>query len=103
MVSHATNPNIGLGKFVRTDTVRLRWNALLKETGLDKRTKRGGIEGAGKFALYHLHTLRKFYRTNSRLPEDEREFMMGHKGKNLASSHYRPDPRDVFEEYKKNT
>ena len=63
-----------------------RWKIMLKKTGPAERSHRW-------FKL-HLHTLRKFFRTNCvGVDSSYREFWMGHKGGYLDESYFRADEK----------
>ncbi len=71
--------------------LRVAWSRLLKKVGL--------TEKSGGQHIYHFHTLRKYFRTFCGLDERVRERLMGHKGKYLDDSYFRPPEKDVLNAY----
>lgn len=55
-------------------TARTMWNKALKSANLDEKDPGSG------FYVYHIHTLRKFFRSNIRVEDDVREELLGHAG-----------------------
>jgi integrase len=77
-------------------SINVRWIRMLKKSAKDKKAKR--------FYLYHVHTLRKFFRTSLDLAgvsPDVRERLMGHAGGYLAGSYFRPSEEQLANEYRK--
>ena len=67
------------------------WNAL-KKAGLDERDSRTGRR------LIHIHSTRKFFRSNCGLPDALVHALMGHEGY-LDQSYLRMNPEKAGEEY----
>jgi len=55
------------------DTARFMWNRACDKAGISERDSRT------KRRLYHIHSLRKFFRTNARMSFDFVNALMGHK------------------------
>ena len=75
----------------------MTWNRLIKKLGLDQKSRRNYV--------LHPHTLRKYFRTAltyAGLLEEDREFLMGHKGgKNYRDAYYRPEIDRMAMQYRK--
>jgi integrase len=70
------------------------WGRLLKRAGLDDKSR--------KWHLLHVHTLRKYFRSNCvGVDESYRESWMGHKGKYLDESYFRAEEERHLAEYRK--
>lgn len=72
------------------------WTRLLGKAGLAQKT-------AGWHVL-HLHTLRKYFKTEgeiSGMPTPMVETLMGHTGRGLDPSYWRPREPDVVAAYRK--
>jgi integrase len=73
---------------------RLAWWRLLKKCGLAKKSY--------KFHVYHIHVLRKWFRTKAEeLTPSIRERLLGHKGGYLDESYFRVTEEQLLNEYKK--
>lgn len=72
---------------------REMWSNALEKAGLAEKSPESGI------LIYHLHTLRKFFKNNLRAKQEIREALMGHEG--YLNSAYGPSDRDMEEAYKK--
>ena len=75
---------------------RNQWNLYLKQLSLNKKFRR-------TYEL-HVHTLRKFFRTQCEVSGVKRSFFehwMGHKGGYLDDSYFRPELETHVEEYRK--
>jgi len=76
-----------------TGTVRRRWNLALKKAGLDKKDRQ-----TDRY-IYHLHTLRKFFRSKANLDKDTKEELLGHSSE-LDRAYRRIDESEKAEKYK---
>ncbi|MBA7613704.1 hypothetical protein ES703_20960 [subsurface metagenome] len=78
------------------NSVAIAWNRCLKRAGLD--------EKSGRVHVLHLHTLRKFFRSQveGSLTKSIREAMMGHvSGEYLDRNYLRIPPQEMAEWYRK--
>ena len=83
-------------KTITPRAVRKRWQTLLEKTGKAERPR--------KWHTLHLHTLRKFFRTNlenAGVSASFRERLMGHKGEYLDASYFRPQIEELLNNYMK--
>jgi len=78
-----------------TNLVRKKWNTALKKAGLDETDKRTNVERH----VYHLYSLRRYFRTNMNSERDIIETLLGHEGY-LDSSYRRYRDEELAEEYK---
>ena len=83
--------------FPFTETVAYSlWKSALDKTSLNGRDKTTNRH------FFHVHTLRKFFRTYHRADRDVREVIMGHEGYlTEAYRRYQDNPKLLAEEYKK--
>lgn len=82
------------GKSITLSAFEHKWAALLAKAGLAERAQR--------WHKLHLHTLRKFFRSNCiGVDPSYREFWMGHRGGYLDESYFRADEGKHLEEYRK--
>lgn len=82
------------GKFLTIEDFERVWYRLLKRAGLD--------EKSNKWYLLHLHTLRKYFRSNCiGVDPSYREHWMGHKGGYLDESYFRAEEEKHLAEYRK--
>jgi integrase len=82
------------GKFITVEDFERVWHRLLKRAGL--------AEKSNRWYLLHVHTLRKFFRSNCvGVNPSYREFWMGHKGGYLDESYFRAEEQLHLNEYKK--
>lgn len=82
------------GKFLTIEDFERVWYRLLKRAGLD--------EKSNKWYLLHLHTLRKYFRSNCiGVEASYREHWMGHKGGYLDESYFRAEEERHLAEYRK--
>jgi integrase len=82
------------GKFLTIEDFERVWYRLLKRAGLD--------EKSNKWYLLHLHTLRKYFRSNCiGVDASYREHWMGHKGGYLDESYFRAEEGKHLAEYRK--
>jgi hypothetical protein len=81
---------------ITTRAVRKRWQTLLERAGKDERAR--------NWHKLHLHTLRKFFRTNleqAGVSTSFRERLMGHKGEYLDDAYFKPRIEELLNEYLK--
>lgn len=82
------------GKPTRVNDFEQVWGRLLRRAGLDAKSQ--------KWHLLHVHTLRKYFRSNCvGVDESYRESWMGHKGKYLDESYFRAEEERHLAEYRK--
>jgi len=82
------------GRPLKYDTFRTIYRRLLERCGLAKKSH--------KHHVYHIHVLRKFFRTKTeKLTPSIRERLMGHIGGYLDESYFRITEVELLEEYKK--
>ena len=82
------------GRFVTIEDYEKVWARLLRRAGLTEKSNRW-------FKL-HIHTLRKFFRSNCiGVDESYREHWMGHRGKYLDESYFRAEEQMHLAEYRK--
>lgn len=82
------------GEFIAVEAYERVWYRLLKRAGLDTKT--------GKWYKLHLHTLRKYFRSNCvGVDASYRELWMGHKGGYLDESYFRAEEDKHLREYRK--
>jgi integrase len=82
------------GKFIDGDDFGKVYKRLLKRAGLDMKSNR--------WYLLHLHTLRKYMRSNCvGVDASYREMWMGHKGQYLDISYFRAEEQRHLDEYRK--
>jgi integrase len=82
------------GKPTRVNDFGQVWVRMLQRAGLDDKSQ--------KWHLLHVHTLRKYFRSNCvGVDESYRESWMGHKGKYLDESYFRADEERHLAEYRK--
>jgi len=86
---------VGQGKKRMTYAAfRVAWKRLLKKCGLTKKSY--------KYHIYHIHVLRKWFRTRAEeLSPSIRERLLGHKGGYLDESYFRVTEEQLLNEYKK--
>ncbi|MGA2309440.1 MAG: site-specific integrase [Candidatus Bathyarchaeia archaeon] len=94
----AKSPLIGdayhKGRFTSVVDFEQVWQRILKRSGLADKSQ--------KWYKLHLHTLRKFFRSNCvGVDESYRESWMGHKGKYLDESYFRAEEEKHLAEYRK--
>lgn len=82
-------------KPIRPRSLRARWERLLERSGKDQKERRW-------FTL-HMHTLRKFFRTemDGVVSTSYRERLMGHKGEYLDDAYFKPRIEELLNEYRK--
>jgi integrase len=83
-------------KPITTRAVRKRWQTLLERAGKAERAR--------TWHKLHLHTLRKFFRTNleqAGVSTSFRERLMGHKGEYLDDAYFKPRVEELLNEYRK--
>jgi integrase len=84
----------GKGEKLSYVAFREAWKRLLKKCGLANKSH--------KFYVYHIHVLRKWFRTKAEeLTPSVREKLMGHVGGYLDESYFRVTDEQLLEEYKK--
>ncbi len=76
-----------------TGNVRKRWNRALKKAGLDDKDRKTGRR------YYHLHTLRKYFRTRLSLEKEIVEMLLGHESE-LDRAYNRYTEQQLGEKYK---
>jgi integrase len=82
------------GKFIDGDDFGKVYKRLLKRAGLDMKSNR--------WYLLHIHTLRKYMRSNCvGVDASYREMWMGHKGQYLDISYFRAEEQRHLDEYRK--
>lgn len=82
------------GKFLTIEDFQRVWYRLLKRAGLG--------EKSNKWYKLHLHTLRKYFRSNCiGVDPSYREHWMGHKGGYLDDSYFRAEEERHLIEYRK--
>jgi integrase len=82
------------GRSITVSAFEYSWRVMLQKAGLAERSQ--------KWHKLHLHTLRKFFRTNCvGIDPSYREFWMGHRGGYLDESYFRADEKKHLEEYRK--
>ena len=84
-----------LGEPITYEAVRQTYNRMLAKAGMTERSH--------GWRLLHLHTFRKFFRTEceiGRMPRPMIEMLMGHKGRFLDDAYWRPRDDEVLEAYK---
>lgn len=82
------------GTFPEVQDLQRSWYRLLERSGLAQRGK--------KWHTFHLHTLRKYFRSNCvGVDPSYREFWMGHKGGYLDESYFRAEEHLHVAEYRK--
>ena len=77
------------------NNARGMWNRACRKAGLEEKDEITGRR------LYHLHSLRKFFRTNVGLSDNYVHSLMGHVGY-LDDAYYRPDQEDIAKAYLEN-
>jgi integrase len=81
-------------KRMRYQAFGIAWRRLLKKCGLAKKSY--------KYNVYHIHVLRKWFRTKAEeLTPSIRERLLGHKGGYLDESYFRVNEEQLLNEYKK--
>ena len=83
-------------KSITTRALRKRWQTLLERAGKAERAR--------TWHKLHLHTLRKFFRTNleqAGVSTSFRERLMGHKGEYLDDAYFKPRVEELLNEYRK--
>jgi hypothetical protein len=79
---------------MRYQAFGMAWKRLLKKCGLTKKSY--------KYHVYHIHVLRKWFRTKAEeLTPSIRERLLGHKGGYLDESYFRITEEQLLNEYKK--
>lgn len=82
------------GEFITIEAYSKVWNRLLKKAGLNQKTHR--------FHTLHIHTLRKYFRSNCvGVDASYRERWMGHKGLYLDESYFKAEENLHLAEYRK--
>ena len=82
------------GEFISKQAFSQVWNRLLKRAGLNEKSH--------IFHVLHLHTLRKYFRSNCvGVDASYREKWMGHKGLYLDESYFRAEESLHLAEYRK--
>jgi len=82
------------GRFVTIEDYEKVWARLLRRAGLAQKSN--------KWFILHIHTLRKFFRSNCvGVDQSYREMWMGHKGKYLDESYFRAEEQMHLAEYRK--
>jgi len=82
------------GKFITVEDWQRVYYRILKAAGLDAKSR--------KWYLIHIHSLRKFFRSNCvGVDPSYREFWMGHKGGYLDESYFRAEEQRHLAEYRK--
>ena len=82
------------GRSITVSAFEYSWRVMLQKASLAERSQ--------KWHKLHLHTLRKFFRTNCvGIDPSYREFWMGHRGGYLDESYFRADEKKHLEEYRK--
>lgn len=82
------------GKFIPVEAFERVWYRLLKRAGLAEKSQ--------KWYQLHLHTLRKYFRSNCvGVDPSYRETWMGHKGGYLDESYFRAEEDKHLAEYRK--
>lgn len=82
------------GNFITIEAYARVWNRLLKKSGLGQK--------GHKFHTLHVHTLRKYFRSNCvGIDTSFRENWMGHKGLYLDESYFRAEEASHLAEYRK--
>ena len=82
------------GRFVTIEDYEKVWARLLRRAGL--------AEKSNRWFKLHIHTLRKFFRSNCiGVDESYREHWMGHRGKYLDESYFRAEEQMHLAEYRK--
>jgi len=94
----AESPLIGdlkdKGKPITVEALEKAWYRILRKAGFDEKSR--------KWYLFHIHTLRKFFRSNCvGVDPSYREFWMGHKGGYLDESYFRAEEPKHLAEYRK--
>ncbi|MGC8940990.1 MAG: tyrosine-type recombinase/integrase [Candidatus Nanoarchaeia archaeon] len=81
-------------KALTYNAFRLAWRRLLRKCGLAKKSY--------KYHVYHVHVLRKWFRTKAEeLTPSVREKLLGHRGGYLDESYFRITEEQLLNEYKK--
>ena len=84
------------GSRITVNSLQASWGRILKRAGLDEKSHTWNV--------LHLHTLRKFFRTqceNAGVKRSYWEFWMGHKGGYLDDSYFRANLKEHLNEYMK--
>ena len=82
------------GQFISIEAYEKVWARLLKKAGLNQKSNR--------FYMLHLHTLRKYFRSNCvGVDASYRERWMGHKGLYLDMSYFKAEESLHLAEYRK--
>jgi integrase len=82
------------GKFITVEDIERVWARLLRRAGL--------AEKSHKWFILHIHTLRKYFRSNCvGVDISYRERWMGHKGLYLDMSYFRAEEQLHLNEYRK--
>lgn len=81
------------GTFLTRNGYRGVWSRLLERSGL--------AEKSNRWFKLHIHTLRKYFRSNCKAETSYREFWMGHKGGYLDESYFRAELEKHLTEYRK--
>lgn len=82
------------GKFITIEAYEKVYHRILKKAGLDEKSNR--------FYKLHIHTLRKYFRSNCiGVDASYRERWMGHKGLYLDESYFRAEESLHLAEYRK--
>lgn len=82
------------GNFIPVDAFERVWHRLLKRAGLAEKSQ--------KWYKLHIHTLRKYFRSNCvGVDPSYRESWMGHKGGYLDESYFRAEEDKHLTEYRK--
>jgi hypothetical protein len=82
------------GQFINIEAYEKVWARLLKKAGLNQKSNR--------FYILHIHTLRKYFRSNCiGIDASYRERWMGHKGLYLDMSYFKAEEPLHLAEYRK--
>ena len=82
------------GTFVSVEAFERVWARLLQRSGLNQK--------ASKWYIYHVHTLRKYFRSNCvGVDPSYRENWMGHKGGYLDESYFKAEEEKHLAKYRK--
>ena len=82
------------GSFISVEAYEKVWHRLLKKAGLNQKSTR--------FYILHIHTLRKYFRSNCiGVDASYRERWMGHKGLYLDMSYFKAEESLHLAEYRK--
>ena len=82
------------GQYISLEAFEKVWHRLLKKAGLNQKST--------KFYVLHIHTLRKYFRSNCiGIDASYRERWMGHKGAYLDMSYFKAEESLHLAEYRK--